>query len=217
MAGVFVLPEAGYGMQHLRKKQEQEQQEKVALQARVHAGGTHQTALRDPGAALAAAGPGSITAAVTAASGDGGSAATGMPFATNADKIAIIRAVEGGGAGDNAHKAAIRTALGLDPAAPAGDVTAFVEAARTQNILQTIHNRLAAGGVDNIRQHITAPGGAGAGGQLGAAAFTGPNPDNREILMVFSQQLSATVDEAASNGVHPNVGQINAWLHQFGM
>jgi len=56
---------------------------------------------------------------------------------TDDNKLAAMRAVEGGGAGDAPHKAAIRTALGLDPnpaaanhVAITADVANFMETAR---------------------------------------------------------------------------------------
>jgi hypothetical protein len=141
MIGMVILPNASYSLDKLARDQEQNRQRVAQLQAQVHAGGhavgnlqRHKNALADPGATLAAAGAGTLTAAIAAASADAASAATGMPHVTDAEKIAIIQTVEGGGAGDDAHKSAIRTALGIDPTqanhvATAGEVNAFVTAA----------------------------------------------------------------------------------------
>jgi hypothetical protein len=161
MAGVFSLPQAAQGFDRARQMHAEQQREQAALQAQIHAGGgviadliRHKAALADPGAALAHVGPGTITEAVTNASDDLHSAANGMPFANNTQKIDIIRTVEGGGAADNGHKTAIREALGLDPAAPAVDVTNFAGSADDQILAAKAATRGAK--IVNLRTHQAA-------------------------------------------------------------
>jgi hypothetical protein len=157
LVGMMVFPEAGYASaaatrRILAERQAalQKEQELKALNEKVHGvagapgapGGLmgYKNALADPAAKLGAAGAGTLTAAVTAASGDAHSAAHHMSHATNEDKIAAMRAIEGGGAGDARHKAAIRTALGLDPNAPASnaDVAAFITKAGDQIYINAV-------------------------------------------------------------------------------
>jgi hypothetical protein len=162
LVGMMVFPEAGYASaamnrQILAQRQAalQKEQELKALNEKVHGvagapgapGGLmgYKNALADPAAKLGAAGAGTLTAAVTAASGDAHSAAHTMPHATDQDKIAAMRAIEGGVAGDAPHKAAIRTALGLDPnpaapdhAAITADVAAFITKAGDQIYIHAV-------------------------------------------------------------------------------
>ena len=122
IASVFALPEAAYGATRLLQQKAQQEQEKAVLQAQVAVGGAnivgltqYKDALANPAGALVAAGPTDLTAILGLAVGDGASAANALPLVNDADKMAAMRAVEGGGGGDAPHKAAIRTALGLDP------------------------------------------------------------------------------------------------------
>jgi hypothetical protein len=141
MAGSMVLPEAACGAQAQKRYQEQLRQEEEAKHKATLAtlGGSaakHKDALANPAAALTAVGLTDLTAILTAAAADVASAANGLPLATNENKIDAMKAIEGGGGGDAPHKAAIRTALGLDPnpaaanhVAITADVTAFIAAA----------------------------------------------------------------------------------------
>ncbi|MBM3468204.1 MAG: hypothetical protein FJX71_02080 [Alphaproteobacteria bacterium] len=141
VAGVLVFPKAANGAEDVKRHLEALHAQQLATVRAGHGADLAAiTKLKDamahPNQALATPGaPGSLGAAIVAAAADpacviGGAvaapAAVGpapapvpMPIATEADKIAAIRALEAAGAHgatNPQHRSAIRTALGLDPA-----------------------------------------------------------------------------------------------------
>ena len=164
----------------------------------------HRDALADPNAALTAAGPGTLTQAITDAKADGASAANPLPIGTVAEKIAALKAIEAiasPGAEDN-YKRDIRIALGLksDPAAlgavapETAAVTQFREAATRQE--KTPARKAAIVNLKKYADAIEAPHTALGGGQplalaLGAAALINPSSAHGLPLGTVEEKAAA--------------------------
>jgi hypothetical protein len=229
MVGMVALPKTSFSVERALRQQGQQHQQVVAGHQAAHAAlNLTMLAFSNPLAALnAPAAPGNLTQALTTAVGAAGSAVHGQPIATVPDKLTVMHNIEvaamaGANPATITAKEDIRKALGLahDNPALAGAspeslaVISFINSARADHILDQIHTKMAAGTVDQIRQHIAAPGGAGAGGQIPHVVFP-PNPTPDQILKAFVRDINISLHEAHGNGVNPNGGQMDAWLAQF--
>lgn len=238
MAGIAFMPQTTYGAEagarRAQAKAEAQRHREEAEHNAVVAGlNLTLQGFSDPLAVLnAAAAPGNLTHALATAvaapaAGAVGSVVSGQPIATIPEKLTVMRNIEvaaivGASPATIAAKENIRKALGLshNGAAIAGGsneslaINRFIENARAAHILKEIETKMAAGTVDQIRQHIAAPGGGAAGGKIPAYAFPA-HPTPAQIMKAFVEDINVTVQEAVANGVHPNNAQIRAWLGQF--
>ncbi|MGV8948321.1 MAG: hypothetical protein ACOH2E_03000 [Candidatus Paracaedibacter sp.] len=154
MVGSMVLPEAacGSGIARQRMAEAAERERLLALAGHAHVATIadvrkHKDALKDPNAALTAAGPADLTAILTTAAAAAGSAIHAHALATHENKLDALTLLEAAAApaiplaptaaetADETGKSGIRTALGLDPTPAAfpgttAEVTAFISAAK---------------------------------------------------------------------------------------
>ncbi|MBM3468203.1 MAG: hypothetical protein FJX71_02075 [Alphaproteobacteria bacterium] len=206
--GVLFLTKAASGVEDVKRHlQALHAQELATVRAGHGTNLANMTKLKDamahPDRALNPATANSVGAALTAAAGDnacvvGGAVAPGappgaaMPIATEANKIAAIRALEAAGAHgatNPQHRSAIRTALGLDPspanfAATQAELNHFLAVAE-QRFVNLPLQTLIAGRLDGyINRLVTsqadiAPGGhmANVALELAGVGVGGPGPN----------------------------------------